>query len=1620
MLSSTLVSVLAPHRNGRQRRSKRGGEPGQEAQGYAQEVLDREGAGSHYATAAAGLQTMNQFARESQNRAQSLGNRRGTLGWLPERTPASEHLDTTAPPVPSHSLGMHDHSRMSNVGCHGGQLSLTGSKPTTSTLLLSLRGLNANNNPTHSRDNSFSEPSSTNDSPFELYKPNVSINSTNGSPSKRSKSLLFLTPTPYRAIKTSRPHISQSSSNTTEENPSAHFSTGQKEIPPISNSRMTRTYPTPSIPNKQTSLTSNVTNKLSITQKPNINNTTDSSRQPPRFGPEKPGGLKSQSLSRASTLESPPRRRLVSQEDGSPLGFSDATGGSANINKNTPSGGLNNNDLAFRSAYDNTWSSPNGKDNNNPVTRPAYPSNLNSAGLSANPLRRANAQDIPELDSMGTVLKTFNLNNLNSHKAHSLPGMSSRSPVSPAVGMATLRGPRDILESDLSDGGMKGHRLHSPLSRLGSLASLAADHSTGLRAGHPTLEGPCSPGSGNNTPVSSQGFRFTLGTGNINKDHKTKVACRTPAQGYLVSPNTNYLAPSSTFVTSCCPLTPPATPKLDASTSPASPARPNASLSPSSETTSPLTPSTPTVSILKVKSYSTAAHPVSSPLTPPFTPTQTSPAHTASSTTGERTFTGALDASPTNQAVKQRVTWQDSVEVQHSESTSRGQRPESSPRSPSSPSLSRSLRSVGGPSTFSSLRSSSPTWGLSPHSPLGSRVSSLQVWRDKQCQLSRLSANSADQAAKRGGGSGVGRTSYFTFDSAAVEAPVSGLKRKVSEEEPTDQSSATLSLPPDFGSGYKLRYSSPPYSALKSSRPPPEKAKDALPASTCISPSTLTRTCSFASLTCRLSPSPTTSRKSPSFPIYSRAGLSESSKVIAMEMESAQRSYCSKQSSQHGRGVHTSLSGTTENDRSLPLQVDTTAGSPVECVDVVETLVYRVSKADSSATLDCIRAATSASGPRTSTPQVSVENKYNSRNRQPGLSHDLSLAPRHDEVIGKFTCRSYKSSDGSELVGKQGVPSAYAGTESQGSRMKGSGLNGVAACLPEGTASDTASRQSTASKRGLFAMKGKKENATGTPSGFTEHPGSPPAEKAKADTERALRGGNKIELVLNKLRQTFNVKCLDDESLSLWRRKRRSQTPSTSGSSNVSNSTAGSGDTMEGERKKDGGAGEKEGDNRLERDIRKESRYVLNCSPSFKDNPASSANSSIRTGRDEKSNDKQFKVSLSADTPVTKGQTQCLTADRSPAHHSSLDLYKDSKADLKLRSPPLGRASSPHRLQPWSNAGPLPPLEKTPTGGLRSPLSPFPSLSPFEGSDIDCVFYSPDPEAGSAGPARSRASTGPESAGWREGRLASYSSCADLKYGLEAGRSCSVSSVHRSRPSGPGRISTGPRVASVEDLDNPALTWGEVTAAPGDSEGRGDWTVPSRQYHTLPGRRRKTTRGREGLNQWSFVADRTVGKGGWGIDSHSAAMDYGPAVVPGDPSRLRSRSLPRSLIRPLSAWSSPTTANSTPSNTSSGRLRSPASLDSPHFQWDVEVPLTPPSSPCTRKMSKPPSSSSSSMSPVSPPTPDNLTSRVRLRSRGYISSLEAFDEYGSDSDTTTDDEYYLETEAAGDDRETEL
>ncbi|KAK2858594.1 hypothetical protein Q5P01_003214 [Channa striata] len=497
--------------------------------------------------------------------------------------------------------------------------------------------------------------------------------------------------------------------------------------------------------------------------------------------------------------------------------------------------------------------------------------------------------------------------------------------------------------------------------------------------------------------------------------------------------------------------------------------------------------------------------------------------------------------------------------------------------------------------------------------------------------------------------------------------------------------------------------------------------------------------------------------------------------------------------------------------------------------------------------------------------------------------------------------------------------------------------------------------------------------------GLKKSVSTPNPSLCRSDSERINKtNNNKMDQMLNRLRQTFSNKRSDDDQSFPWKWKRASQTPSVSGSSDissVSDVTVESTRTLQ-ERE--------QGSDILlkDKDAEETSQWAQNkytIVPPYAVGRVMAGNQfSVQSDELAQITDQDEQNTSACAEHKSDGKTQIHLRVHSPTQHP-LDFYKDNMKDYKPRQQFLICRDTSPGSSPDPSSGYPHQIRKS-TSSPRSPFSPFSSLSPlspFSSPDAtdDSVFYSPklqrrressspcEPGEGfSLGASRrSRASTGPPSASPVQDKVDMASSYADLKYGIEPGRSFSVSSVLSSRPSGPGRISTGSRFMSVGDLSASALTCG--------------------------------------VNEPN---------------------------LPSDPGKMRSRSLPRSLTRRLANWSSGVPISQSVINTASKpSLRSP-NRNTCHFAWDTEGPPTPPPtpplSPVTRRMSKPSSVSSPtfSSSPGALQHTDSQSSRGHLPSRGYVSSLSTFEESSdSSSDTTTDDEYYLET-GVDDEKETEL
>lgn len=916
------------------------------------------------------------------------------------------------------------------------------------------------------------------------------------------------------------------------------------------------------------------------------------------------------------------------------------------------------------------------------------------------------------------------------------------------------------------------------------------------------------------------------------------------------------------------------------------------STSPLSPPVAPAPPSTPTTI-------------TSSLLTPPATPIISSPSYSGSMSPNEgRTLSSSLEKDSKNKNARpegkkaRRVTWEDSVEVQQSQKGKAGKAEQANPPADTPPS--RPSLSPKAPSIFNLLRSSNPSANASPIFSRTPKISSLLV--GKPGKYRSLSSDSADLASRR----------KETFEPTPSDCTVSNQgrptlttsrhERTLSLESGTAHlgSSGSLSLPPELS--YKHRYSSPPYTALMSTR----TAQKQQP----LQPNNYARLSTPTDPTGRSAFPVAKPGQSPIGPPQPQPSSFQTKANTGDRWGASGKDQDNKNHNGNKYQEH-------QNGQILPVnsrvQVSPQChGSP--SAFITETLVYSIKPKTDVSTSPKI---TLNPVGHPANPPVSQESQLSPR---PALGHRNRAADLPDQ-----------DSNGNSLTEPQ--------TPEDESSKKGSreGLLGKSRFFSMETSNEQIQ------KRGRFALK----RSTSTPN----------ANLSRSDSERSNKTNNKMDQMVNKLKKTFSTRRSEDDLSFPWKWRRTSQTPSVSGSSEASSVSVATTDspksvaTQEQERP----SKEKEAE-----DISRWTPPRSTLTPPSESTKAGGVFCSW-----------SGKSSPKESTPI---EQMCVNQPHNPTTHHFDHFLSCSDA-------------GPGR-------GPVSPAGKS-TPSPRSPFSPFSSLSPVSpipSSDVtDDVFYSPklprrrepaspcEPGEGFslAGLRRSRASTGPPSLS--PSREPEYSSCADLKYGIEPGRSYSVSSILSSRRSGPGRISTGSRVMSVGNLCESALTY---ACKPQDL----DLLAP----------------------EW---ASCRVSKG---FQMYCANGS----------SKIRSRSLPRSLTKCLSSWNSgvPPPSRGETLMAKPGHFVGP-NISVSHFTWDAggppTPPPTPPLSPVSRRMSKPPSPSSP-IFPVSQGSQIDGPSRGHLPSRGRVSRLGTFEEFSDNSsETTTDDEYYLET-SGEEEKETEL
>ncbi|XP_044032257.1 mucin-17 isoform X2 [Siniperca chuatsi] len=1672
MLSSTVVTVLAPHWSGRLRRTKRfEGTGNSEAQGNLRDVTNTAANGTHERFQETVDRSLTDGS-QAQLRVPFLGTRRNTVDWSTKSGPASLDYEskrkmiqtvsldvnsgmmdnrkidagalspvaTTASPVSPLSLDPNEQRRNPQTGHQGGLSSLS-SKPTTSSLLLSLRrfnsnGRNSNVTSTLSEINPSPLRSSQSDRDGKFFTTHLSQTFHNNNEQERSKPLFSPTSISYRTE--TEPFLSPSSSNHRERNIfetrffSASPTNKDAEDTPFTQQPQTINRTQPSLSCSKQAFLSRAPSERQQNCRGSDKSTkllSESSVTSPRHSPyDHSALLKTHSLPRRTTLTSTSWWKQVNQEGSSLLMLSDATNIKEKPNTPLVTPCNDNSDLASSSLTDNKRFSSqihNNRENNN-TTESVRKSNMNlvmkTQGGTHN-IKQRNVEDLPDHESDRLVKQQYgsNLNNREPQKPHSLPDVLSSSKISRATAQTTLSHPKDIGKHDVSSSSFTVNVTELPPAWINlKNSNTPTESSSKHNNNHSTSKTSSIPISPQNKDSQkfTKPYLFLATTNTLSSQaltsKTTSILPLTPNSSssfhsHPVASQTNIHAASyngsssqTSKFTNTADTTPlgfdrsyasvpkPFHPKTVSSMIPSVNAFSKTKCSPvstASTTSSSITGSHPAATISPSPSLFTppitpaiASSPttitISSLLTPPPTPVITSPNYSDTSSPKEgKTFSSSLEKDPKKlrpcvegKRVR-RVTWEDSVDLLHSEPiTVEKPEPFQVPTSPSSPL--RSQRGIKAPSIFSFLRSSSPTTNSSSLcSPLP-KTSSIQVVKGgKYRSLSYDSADLAFRERERSKQRPVKDT--VIFDQGRRDLTTPRQERTLSVESSLVQchSSAPFSLPPDFSSGYKLRYSSPPYSTLMSTRSTQGETKTITPRSPLFqqpsqsnyTPHISIQTDPVAAMTLPTAKPPLSPMRLPqplSLPFQNKTATRESSKCGVSETDQVNNNN-GKNNSRDCQNGQILLIDNRVHISSQSLQGDKAHNSSSTCV--TETLVYSI-----KSKIDTVTVAPKNTTPKplqhTTNTLVSVETK---------LSQESHTVQSKETTDGPCS-HSDQSSSGSSSVESQPPDD-----ESSNRRIKES-------VLGKSRFFSVESNNEQSPKRSRFALK----KSVSTPN----------SSLSRSESERANKTNNKMDQVLNKLRQTFSTRRSDDDIMFPWKWKRASQTPSVSGSSDISNVSdiTESTKTLE-KREQEKGMVLKDNEKGTEGTNRwTQNRYTL-IPPSASGSTMAEDKFYIWSDKSTSETD-QDKQNVCAEH-MSESKNQPHLTIHTPTTHQ-FDLYKDNRTDYKQTNQFLScRDSSPGR-----SPNPSGTQFMKSTSSPRSPFSPFSSLSPlspFPTPDVtdDSVFYSPklqrrressspcEPGEGISlgGSRRSRASTGPPSAGPGQDKECLASSYADLKYGIEPGRSFSVSSVLSSRPSGPGRISTGSRFMSVGDLSESALTCGGI--------------------------------GKD-LDQWSVIPDWTSEY------DFQPSKDCRMSYFPSDPGKMRSRSLPRSLTRRLANWSSGVSASPPVTTTTSkpARLWSP-NKNTCHFAWDTEGPPTPPPtpplSPVSKRMSKPPSLSSPTFpsSSGAPQQVDNQSSRGHLPSRCYVSSLSTFEESSdSSSDTTTDDEYYLET---GEDKEKE-
>ncbi|XP_054893361.1 mucin-2 [Poeciliopsis prolifica] len=1551
MLSSTMVTVLAPQWGGRIRRTKR-----LDGTGYSEAQADFQEVANPSSNHQQGVKNVLMVGSNIPRRV--LSTRSNTVGWSSKSDPSSLDFNTKKDMISTVSLDSGaisplDTSPMSwsplspnlneqrhpQMDLQGRQSSL-GSNPTTSSFLQSFRRVNPN----------------TTNSVLPEGKSSSRNCSLNNNEQERPKTVLSPSPVSYRTTETG-PALSPVGSDHRERNISEKFSFLTS---PTSRTMKDNSY-TQQSQMTQTSFTSS---KATFQRQLNCENVdmipfSESSISPTRYFPlDHSSPPKTHSLPRRMDLKATSWWKQVSQEGSSPLSVKNTN---KKDSEKTDSPGLTDNKRLGSYVLNS--------DNSNTV-KLARKSNMNHS------LKMRS----PESERTGIQQHGSNVDNRQPHKPQSMPDCRPASKISTVLSQTTLK---QTKIPDKNDGRKALLSAHVPSSTSFTpvTSNLPAD-SLGKYKGSP-LKSTSAPSSQNKTDTQKSSkpplFRDYSSTPSdqpypsqttYDNSSSSNTKNSLSFQSQQASSDTNVhssSAQTSTF-TSKSNVSPLGFKRSYVCLPKPYPSKPVTSLIPSvntlNKTRGSYTSATPTTSSAPTpRSPSTQSPPVaptmtsptpvsaSSLLTPPATPVIASPTSEPSPPKLKSIVYNSLEREPKKHGKRERrVTWQDSVDGRCSESAGveKADFPQVQANSSAPTNLTQSP-----PSAFSYPQSGSPEGG--DHNTFNN------TQPGKGGKYRSLSSDCAQVVTRERG-----INKHTVGDAMSSDQGVQGpfttrQERTLSVESGTVQCrySAPLSLPPDFPSGYKHRYSTPPYSTLMSTRQTKGEQKTSPQTFLISQPSHLNhtpQTSSDANLCVSTFKPPLSPVRPPQtcltpFQEGSVCSLSDTDRVNNNNLRGHIQYQPNSQIQLFDNRVQItsqSLSGDEEHSFSSTY--------------VTETLVYKI-KPKSGAAADTPKNSTPTSSQHNTNTLVSVETKFKP---QPGSTQS-------NEAVE----RSCRHSDQSSSDGR--------------STKSGNSLDET---------NNTGTKESVLGKSRFFSVEvNNEESPKKSRFGIKRSVSTPSSSLSQSETDRVAKSHNKVDQMFNKLKQKFSSRRTEEDSSFPWKWRRTSLTPSVSGSSDVSSVSDASADstkTLE-ERRQEKEMTLKNKAVKIEGTTRQtDNRYTLIPALSVgerkagNDLPMWSENPTPGNKREDLNScaAPQSQIHLTVHGPAEKFD-MCENGERQHAAPSQFLSCSDHSIDGSL---------SPNAAYPSQS--------RKSTPSPRSPFSPFSSLSPvspFSTAEVfeDNVFFSPKLQRRreSLSPfepvdgirlgvsRRSRASTGPPTSSPGKENEPFTSSYADLKYGIEPGRSFSVSSVLSSRAARPGRISTGNRFMSVGDLSHPALS---PASSGNELHQRSVTPAEMGQFYTQPEHDPRTSR------------------------------------FPCDAEKMRSRSLPRSLTRCLAKWSSgvPPAQTSTGASSNAGLLRSP-SMNICHFSWDTEGPPTPPPtpplSPVTRRMSKPtsPHTSNFPSSPEAVHQADGQSSRAHRPSRGFVSSLNTFDESSdSNSDTTTDDEYYIDSDNG--EKETEL